>query len=106
MRDKLIETIQNSVGGCARHWAEVIAEHLIENGVIALPCKVGDTLYTISSGLVKEHKIEKIEITRSKICLFFNWHGMGYEIVDSDLIGKTVFLSREDAEKALKGGEE
>ena len=25
VREKLVEIIQNSVGGCARHWAEVIA---------------------------------------------------------------------------------
>ena len=34
MRDKLIELIQNAVGGCARHWAELIADHLIANGVV------------------------------------------------------------------------
>ena len=34
MRDKLIELIQNAVGGCARHWAELIADHIIANGVI------------------------------------------------------------------------
>ena len=33
VREKLIEIIQNSVGGCARHWAEVIADGLIVNGV-------------------------------------------------------------------------
>ena len=33
VREKLIEIIQNSVGGCARHWAEVIADGLIDNGV-------------------------------------------------------------------------
>lgn len=33
MRDKLIELIQNAVGGCARHWAELIADHLIAHGV-------------------------------------------------------------------------
>ena len=32
-REKLVEIIQNSVGGCARHWAEVIADGLIEHGV-------------------------------------------------------------------------
>lgn len=37
MRDKLIELIQNSVGGCARHWAEIIADSLIANGVTILP---------------------------------------------------------------------
>ena len=31
--EKLVEIIQNSVGGCAMHWAEVIADGLIANGV-------------------------------------------------------------------------
>ena len=33
VREKLVQIIQNSVGGCARHWAEVIADGLIANGV-------------------------------------------------------------------------
>lgn len=33
VREKLVEIIQNSVGSCARHWAEVIADGLIANGV-------------------------------------------------------------------------
>ena len=33
VREKLVEIIQNSVGGCARHWAEIIADGLIANGV-------------------------------------------------------------------------
>lgn len=33
VREKLIELIQNAVGGCARHWAEVIADHLIAHDV-------------------------------------------------------------------------
>lgn len=33
VKEKLVEIIQNSVGGCAKHWAEVIADGLIANGV-------------------------------------------------------------------------
>jgi hypothetical protein len=33
MEDRLIELIQESVRGCSRYWASVIAEHLIANGV-------------------------------------------------------------------------
>ena len=33
IREKLVEIIQNSVGGCARHWAEIIADGLIAHGV-------------------------------------------------------------------------
>lgn len=32
-RNKLIDLIQNAVGGCARHWAEIIADYLLANGV-------------------------------------------------------------------------
>ena len=41
VREKLVEIIQNSVGGCARHWAEVIADGLIANGVTVQECKLG-----------------------------------------------------------------
>lgn len=33
LRDRLIDLIIESVHGCARHWAEIIADHLIYNGV-------------------------------------------------------------------------
>ena len=33
MKEKLVEIIQNSVGGCARNWAEIISDGLIANGV-------------------------------------------------------------------------
>ena len=33
MKEKLVNIIQNSVGGCARNWAEIIADGLIANGV-------------------------------------------------------------------------
>ena len=42
VREKLVEIIQNSVGGCARYWAEVIADGLIAHGVTAQECKLGD----------------------------------------------------------------
>lgn len=32
-RERLIKLIQESVGGCARHWAALIADNLIKNGV-------------------------------------------------------------------------
>jgi hypothetical protein len=34
MRDRLVELIQNAVDGCANYWAELIADRLIENGVV------------------------------------------------------------------------
>lgn len=45
MRERLIEMIMDSVGGCARHWAEIITDHLLANGVIVLPVAVGQTVF-------------------------------------------------------------
>ena len=38
IREKLVEIIQNSVGGCARYWAEVIADGLLTQGVTVQEC--------------------------------------------------------------------
>lgn len=32
-RERMIQLIQDAVGGCARHWAELIADNLLSNGV-------------------------------------------------------------------------
>ena len=39
MKERMIELIQEAVGGCARHWAELIADHLIAHGVTIIPDK-------------------------------------------------------------------
>ena len=39
-RERLIELIQNAVGGCSRHWAEIIADRLLANDVVeVVMCK-------------------------------------------------------------------
>ena len=71
---------------------------------IELPCKVGDTMYCIKGafGYLREprsEKIEKIEIGIDKI---FWTEKRGFT---DKAIGKTVFLTREAAEKSLKESE-
>ena len=103
-RDRLIELIQCAVNGCARHWAEIIADHLLANGVIVPPCKVGDTVWfdtykksgTVSLG-IQPHKVDRIDV----ICVVGE-----KELVETKLhdwyFGDSVFLTREEAEQALK----
>ena len=78
-----------------------------EGRCVVLPCKLHDKVFFIENGCVKETEVDS----------FHNWtsgrwkisthtdrmyeHWKGYEI-DFSGIGKTVFLSREDAEKALE----
>lgn len=74
---------------------------------IHLPCKAGDYVYEPrpDRGVVSVYKITAVKIRKTG--LFFYWglidgiysHTKGFE--DSEL-GKTVFLTREAAEQALK----
>ena len=82
---------------------------LIDKGrLIYLPCKVGNKIYSLLSpphfkrGLIYEYKVVFIGIDDSKDINVKSVKGdWMYQFNFSD-IGKTVFLTREEAEKALK----
>ena len=103
MRYRLIELIKEG-GLLIPNGAEKIADHLFANGVIVPPVKVGQTVYGIIKGKIVERKIEKIEISEAGAFFAWNWRGMGYEWICEKDIGKTVFLTREQAEKELNDG--
>ena len=70
---------------------DFFADHLIENGVIVPPCKVGDTVYQLdNAGNIYESKIRRI---------IYDTVGISF---DERAIGKGVFLSREKAEQKAK----
>ena len=77
----------------------------LESGkIIRLPCKVGDTVYEVFKDhippFIKETKIEKIVVTGKGLRLRLSRNSF-YETAISSL-GKTLFLTREEAEKRLK----
>ena len=81
-----------------------IADHLLVNGVILPPCKVGDTVYWLKRDpetlgwCIRQSNVASILIDNDTIRVYISpicW------IVGTD-IGKTVFLTREEAEKALR----
>ncbi|MBQ4065975.1 MAG: hypothetical protein IJD10_07730 [Clostridia bacterium] len=81
-----------------------IADHLLRSGVIVPPCKVGGYMYTISRGRPKKWKVCFIghnTLGEQKYHLADEGYKHMIEAWNYDL-GKTVFLSREEAERALK----
>ena len=66
--------------------------------VVVLPCKVGDTVYLIVTKRAKVYMPEFRFIKKSKLTF------LNMERILQDF-GKTVFLTREEAEKALEGME-
>nr|DAE45280.1 MAG TPA: hypothetical protein [Caudoviricetes sp.] len=84
-------------------------EDLEEQGLLVrLPCKVGNTVYVPTRNFISELRITMISIN-NRGTLYFSW------VLDNDKgiypnldgfsgyeLGKTVFLTREEAEKKLE----
>ena len=71
--------------------------------VIVLPCKVGDTLFRVFAGEILEHRVGSMKY----FAIQGRWDIETYPFcpcVESS-IGKTIFLTREEAEQALKEAE-
>lgn len=114
-RDRLIELL--SIKIYPREGvnpAEVVADYLIDNNVIVLPCKVGDTVYTNTS--IRGWYMRKKDRPYEARVLFTGLNGsdgfINVELKDGcelqfnfSQIGKDVFLTYEAAEKALKESE-
>lgn len=77
-----------------------LAEADKDGRLAVLPCKVGDTLFRVFAGEILEHKVRNMrylaiqgrwDIDTTPFCSY----------VESS-IGKTIFLTREEAEAALE----
>lgn len=68
--------------------------------LVRLPCAVGDTVYSVYRGDIEETKVQVITI--SQFGLEFQDGFQGNWVFHTDSIGKTVFLTREEAAEALK----
>ena len=82
------------------------AGYLLANGVIVPPCRVGDTVYSIDNCINRPEMIVVTSIHHHKKHTFFSALSRNqreYCFEEKD-IGKTVFLTKEEAEEALKGG--
>ena len=78
-------------------WCSIYADHLLANGVIVPPCNIGDTVYfrcceSIDYGTVKNmvYDYEK----KRFVIMGFTPDETIFEVTD-------IFLTREDAERAL-----
>ena len=105
MRERLIELLRQS--GITWYPSKV-ADYLLENGVIVPPCKVGDIVYCIIKGFsgVMRGRVCSFILTDKKTtihCAIDGYFGQDFPYCE---FGKTVFLTKEEAEKALKGGAE
>lgn len=112
MRERLIEILKTApLCGHIFEWEysngtiEKFADYLLENGVVVLPCKIGSTLYLVHQDTQRIYECKVIRISfyecYDEIQYWINGDSRYSNAAFSD-IGKTVFLTRKEAEKALK----
>ena len=84
----------------------LIADYLIANGVTIPICKIGDKLYEVLEDDEEGAFIEELTVTEvGTKAVFYSSYYPPQDDIRSHLpiseIGKTVFLTREEAEQAL-----
>lgn len=95
-RERLAEMIETAVS-IMQNTPEKLADYLLDHGIIAPPCKVGDTVYYMykGGGRVYEGVVTSfiyVSDTKSFVIHCDGCHGK---------YGQYVFLTREEAEAAL-----
>lgn len=113
-RERLIELIADSkqlnAWSVEDKWGRIedLADHLLANGVIVLPCKIGEKLYDTGEFFLENCSCPEIyELKDDEMTIHKRQYGEEYRFtydsfyIGHDDFGKTVFLSREEAEKAL-----
>jgi hypothetical protein len=136
MRDRLVELIKESSYYLDEQdvLCNRIADHLIANGVIVPPCKVGDTVYKLCSvnssikmGQMWDGRIVRTNCDRCgyRNCSCYNiglreWdnphfinvieditiHNLEFLVKIMPYFGTIYFTTKEQAEQRLKGGNE
>ena len=116
-RNRLIELLSEAhkkfIKSDSVYEFDFFADHLLANGVIVPPCKVGDTVYylntryaiTLKKNTIYIAKVVRIVTTYLGTCLVIHIRddeGGCCEIPDIRDFGKTVFLTKEEAEEKLK----
>ena len=123
-RDRLIELICDKIqdGHCIGYCnhppcnqCKDLADYLIANGVIVPPCKVGAIVYVIYPDprynwgnkelKILELKVHAFRYFNNKMTVEIRGDG-NYITWDIDCFGGSVFLTPEEAEKALEGYKE
>ena len=112
MKDKLIELISQmqDYGEKETDFTthirvnERLADHLIANSVIVLPCKVGDAVYypVFETDRVLLYKVISIKLNSKGLYVVCENHLSKSQMTHrATQIGKTIFLTEKEAKRAL-----
>ena len=104
-RERLVELLSEDID---MNLAYYVADNLLANGGLFPPCKVGQTVYVISNYYTGKKEIYECivdSITMYYNNTFLSMTSQGKFTFGENVsqLGVTVFLTKEEAEKALGG---
>lgn len=109
----LIREAEEQFAGTSKALLDIedyVAEYLTANGVIVPPCKVGDVVYALLYDVYPVKRLFVSEEVVTDVSKKGFWLSACYPAEDDhgifckwEEIGTEIFLSREEAEKAVKG---
>ena len=113
-RERLTALLHDATLGASKHpladylkkgTEEAIADYLLANGVVVPPVALGQIVYSLEKGVSRVFNGEVYEMVARKEAVVSRATRIGYysTVFTAENIGKNVFLSREEAEKALEG---
>jgi hypothetical protein len=123
MRDRLIKLLQEADKKCKGTtlcetcigYAEgrecinhLSADYLLSNGVIVPPCKVGDSCYPLPRCRkpIVERKVSRITFSKRNVIIgYYENDGQYRPPLRTRVLGEDIFLTKEEAEAKMKGGE-
>lgn len=107
MDHEAAETLRQLCRNCDLDRLEKLAEADREGRLVVPPCKAGDTVYEVTSRkTISEYRVKAIRV--ELFCTFIEWDIVAGFVdksifgVPVDEIGKTVFLTHEEAKKTLE----
>ena len=106
-RERLVELVIASVNGCARNWAEVIADYLLANGGLFPPLKIGQELWDIHYNKPRKWKVVYLGYNGKEWHFNIHWwkdkHNFKTMSITYPFVGKMWYFTKEEAEEALGG---
>ena len=118
MCERLIELMQQAefayldfskMHSCEKSLTDFTADYLLENGVIVPPCKVGTELHFLWDRTQFGFPVEILSTDDWQICTDIDGTYIDCDDIPIHfngtsryVLGKTVFLTKEEAEQALK----
>lgn len=110
-REKILEILSKKIYPKEGvDYAEVVADFLLDSGIVVLPCKVGDTVYVVDGKIIYEATVTMVEsnlFTNPREWITYRYNARFLGLVEKktriDLLEKeNVFLTHEGAEIAIR----